>query len=309
MTRGPSVLLTGATGFIGRHLARRLAATGCSVTALQRSPTPVPGVREVLRVTDLSPDAVSQALAGRRFDRLFHLPAYGVRPEDRDVERMFRINVDVTRALVESAARWPVRAAVFAGSGAEYDLSGVSAPVPETHPLETVKLYGASKAAGTLCAVSGACALAVPLAVARLFGVFGPGEAPHRLLPTLVGHLERNERVPLSEGSQQRDMLHVDDAVAALLALARTLEGAPQQAVVNVSSGRPATVRAFAETAAAALGAPMSLLGFGDVAQRPDETACFAGDPSRLTVLTGWQPRLGFEQGIREAVGALRQAA
>jgi len=84
-------------------------------------------------------DAAAQFLAAnarvldrRRFDRLFHLAAYGVRPEDRDVEPMFRINVDVTRALVESAARWPVRAAVFAGSGAEYDLSGATGPVPET---------------------------------------------------------------------------------------------------------------------------------------------------------------------------------
>jgi len=210
---------------------------------------------------------------------------------------------------VEEAARWPARASVFACSGSEYDLSGVRKPVAEAHPLETLRLYGASKAAGTLCALSNARALAAPLAVARLFGVFGPGEAAHRLLPTLVGRLERSERVPLSEGSQQRDALHVDDVVEALLALARTLEDAPQQLVANVGSGKPATVRTFAETVAAALGAPMSLLGFGDVAQRPDEAACFAGDPSRLKALTGWAPRLGFDAGIRQAVSALRQAA
>jgi UDP-glucose 4-epimerase len=309
MRAAPTVLLTGATGFIGRHLARRLAADGWAVTSLQRSSASIPGVREILRGPELAADAVSRALAGRRFDRLFHLAAYGVKPDDRDPEPMFRINVDVTRRLVEEAARWPARASVFAGSGSEYDLSGVTKPVAETHPLETVKLYGASKAAGTLCALSSARAFDAPLAVARLFGVFGPGEAAHRLLPTLVGRLERSERVPLSEGSQQRDALHVDDVVEALLALARTLEDAPQQLVANVGSGKPATVRTFAETVAAALGAPMSLLGFGDVAQRPDEAACFAGDPSRLKALTGWAPRLGFDAGIRQAVSALRQAA
>jgi nucleoside-diphosphate-sugar epimerase len=297
----PTVLLTGSTGFVGRHLAHRLAADGWAVTSLQRSSAPVPGVREILRVPELTADAVSRALAGRRFNRLFHLAAYGVKPDDRDPEPMFRINVDVTRRLVEEAARWPARASVFAGSGSEYDLSGVTKPVAEAHPLEALKL--------TLCALSSARALAAPLAVARLFGVFGPGEAPHRLLPTLVGRLGRSERVPLSDGSQQRDALHVDDAVEALLSLALALEDTPRQVVANVGSGKPATVRAFAETVAAVLGAPRSLLGFGELTRRPDEATCFAGDPSRLRALTGWEPRLDFDTGIRQAVRALRQAA
>src|SRR6266516_2296453 len=101
MTMARSVLVTGGNGFIGRHLVRRLLADGCEVALLQRSPDAVDPRIELLRVDGFSPKLMSDLLAGRHFDWVVHLAAYGVRPEDRDVEEMFRINVDLTRYLIE----------------------------------------------------------------------------------------------------------------------------------------------------------------------------------------------------------------
>tara|TARA_R110002020_G_scaffold15555_18_gene55280 strand:+ start:1327 stop:2283 length:957 start_codon:yes stop_codon:yes gene_type:complete len=301
-----SVLVTGATGFIGRHLCVRLARAGWDVTALQRSESDVDGVRTRIVVPQMSADAVSRALEGRRFDRLFHLAAYGVHPDDRDVSTMMQVNVCLAQRLVAEAATWPVRAVVMAGSGAEYDLRGVDGPVSEDHPLEAFKLYGATKAAGTLASAATARSLGAPLAVARLFGVFGSGEAPHRLLPSLVRDLSAGRRVPLSDGAQVRDVLSVSAVVDALMRLADTLEADQGQHIVNLSSGHPATVRAFAEMTADAIGARRALLGFGDIPRRPDEVACFAGDPARLLALTDWRPYEHLSTAIEEAVAAMQ---
>jgi UDP-glucose 4-epimerase len=302
MTRDRSVLVTGANGFIGRHLVRRLLADGCEVALLQRSPDAVDGRSELLRIEAFSPKLITAALTGRRFDWVLHLAAYGVRPQDRDVEAMFRVNVEATRHLVELAGAWSPRAVVIAGSGSEYDLGNVEEPVLEDQPLESFKLYGASKAAGTLCATAVARARGIPLAVCRLFGPYGPGEPPHRLTSSLVRALRVPNRIPLSQGLQKRDFLFVSDVVEALVKIAWVLEAEPQQVILNVGTGEPISVREFAERVAAAAGVSFERLGFGEKPLRPDETKLFSGNPAKLRAFAGWQPAVPLDEGIRQCL-------
>jgi nucleoside-diphosphate-sugar epimerase len=301
-----SVLLTGTTGFIGRHMAAQLKKAGHHVVSLQRSTETVPGVDEILVVPEFDVDTVSTKLKNRNFDWLVHLAGYGVRPGDRDAERMFRINVGVTHRLVQEACAWPAKAVFIAGSGSEYDTAAADKPVTEDHPLECSRIYGASKAAGSTRALVTASAHDLPLAVGRIFGVFGPGEPPHRLLPTLFHALGRRERVALSAGTQKRDLLYVDDIIAAALQLIDNVEQTRTNVVVNVASGVPVTVRSFVEIACEEFGAPKSLLGFGDVPLRSDETMCFSGDPTRLMRLTGWRPLYDLRSGIRRSLEQFR---
>jgi UDP-glucose 4-epimerase len=303
-----SVLLTGTTGFIGRHMSAQLKARGHRVISLQRSSEVVAGVDEILLLPKFDADGISQTLQNRSFDWLIHLAGYGVRPGDRNFETMFRINVDFTHSLVQVASSWPAKAAFIAGSGSEYDTTRAEKPVSEQHPLECFKIYGASKAAGGLCALASATAYDLPLAVGRIFGVFGPGEPPHRLLPTLLHALGRGERVALSAGTQKRDLLYIDDVISAALDLIETVEHTQAKVVVNIASGVPDTIRSFAEIAAEELGAPKSLLGFGDVPLRPDETMCFSGDPTRLMTLTGWRPQFDPRSGIRRSIAQFRNS-
>jgi nucleoside-diphosphate-sugar epimerase len=103
--------------------------------------------------------------------------------------------------------------------------------------------------------------------VARLFGVYGPGEAPQRLIPGLVSQLVRSEPAKLSDGLQVRDFVHVDDVCEALWALASTpLERLP--ALVNVGTGRGVSVAEVCRSVASVLDADPALLRFGAIERR-----------------------------------------
>ena len=297
--------MTGATGFIGRHMAAYLAKQGCEVVSLQRSSAAVAGVSQTVTLPDLQPQKVAQAFRGRRFDWVVHFAGYGVSPGDRKADEMFFANVELTRSLIQLAPSWHVKAAFVAGTGSEYDTDDATGPVLEDHPLELTKLYGASKAAGTICAHAVAKASGLPLAIGRIFKTYGPGEPSHRLLPALLHRLKQGNRVALSPGLQLRDQLYVEDVVTATEAMLTAVEARKTQVIANVATGKPETVRHFAELVAEELGVSNNLLGFGDIAQRPDDTMCFSGNPQRLISLTGWQPRFDLRSGIRKSIAYL----
>ena len=89
-------------------------------------------------------------------------------------------------------------------------------------------------------------------------------------------------------------------------AAAKRLEVPMDKVVVNIASGSPITIRSFAEMACEEFGAPKSLLGFGDIPLRPDETMYFSGDPTRLMRLTGWRPQFDLRSGIRRSIEQFR---
>jgi nucleoside-diphosphate-sugar epimerase len=193
------------------------------------------------------------------------------------------------------------------GSNAEYRAPLAQVPVAEDAALETAKLYGTSKAAGGLFAGALAADLGVAMRLLRLVNTYGPGEAAHRLLPHLVRHLAAPGPVPLSAGTQVRDFVYVGDAVEALRMAGEHIlsEARAPNAVWNVCSGRGATVRDFALTTAAALGASAARLRFGEQAMRPDEVPWLVCDGTRIAAELGWRPRHDLGQGIAASLKAM----
>lgn len=300
-----SILIAGGTGFIGRRLVAKVLAAGANVTIIHRGRSPLPGECQSVVVPDWTPAHLASALNGAHFDGIFNLAAYGVMPAERDPETMLCINVACAKELLRQAIAMQAKFFIHTGSSAEYRERQGSELFLETDPLETAKLYGASKAAGTQALVDAAQVAGFPLIVARLFGVYGDGEAPHRLLPSLFEKLNRGERVPLSAGLQVRDFLHVDDAAEGLMALALAATASHGRGVVNLCSGEGVSVRDFARHVARAMAVPDTLLGFGDLDLRPDDVMHLAGSTAALKSLCDWRPRLSIEAGIREAVAKL----
>lgn len=299
------VLLTGTTGFVGRRLARRLHADGHDVVAVVRNLSSVVE-GEHLQVAHLTGNALRGALAGRRIDGVVNLAAAGVHPADRDPEALTAINTRFPAELVAVAAECGARAFIQIGSSAEYASLPTSTPIPESFPLESGKLYGATKAAGTLLAQAWGAQLGLPVAVLRLFNVFGPGEAEHRLLPSLVRRLLRSETVSLSVGTQVRDFMHVDEACDAIvLALTALADDSALVGAYNLATGQGVSVREFAMEVGSALRTDADLLKFGALPLRPDDLPFVVGDPAEFGRRFGWFASRTLQGSIVEAVDEL----
>lgn len=298
------VLLTGGAGFIGSNLAHELIRRGYEVVALGRRPCPVDAVRNI-EVAQLDPATLRAAMAEQRFDTVFHLAAAGVHPADRDRSELIRVNAILPAELVAVASESGVASVVLMGSSAEYAAQPAGL-LREGMELESQKIYGASKAAGGVLALATAAECRLPVAVLRAFNVFGPGEAEHRLLPSLVTKLDRGESVNLSAGTQVRDFVYVDDACDGLIAAGTALrEGRMPSGAYNLSTGTGTSVADFARTVARRMEAEESLLRFGALSQRPDDLPTVIGDPSRLESAIGWRANHLLVEGVDAALRRL----
>ncbi len=241
---------------------------------------------------------------------VYHLAAYGVRPGDRDQDELVAVNTVLPGTLVRVAAELAA-GLVMVGSVAEYAAPESGAPLTEESPLETTRLYGASKAAGGLLAMALAETLNVRLRYLRLFNVYGPGEASHRLLPSLLSKLLRGERVALSRGDQVRDFVYVADVVSALTAAGSQVAGKDglTAQIWNVATGLGTSVAGFAREVARATGAPDELLAFGELPLRPDDVAWQVGSCDKICLESGWRAQYTLADGVSEAIAHLDGAA
>jgi nucleoside-diphosphate-sugar epimerase len=296
-----TALVTGASGFIGRALVARLREAGYGVTCLVRESAAAPDGFDLVRLKTFDRDAIRGVFRDRTFDVVFHLAAYGVSPKERDPALMLSVNVELTANLVMAASASNVRAFIYAGSCAEYRTTKAPDRLAEESPLSATHLYGASKAAGGLFGHGIAAGTDLSHIWLRLFGVYGAGEAPHRLLPSLIRDLAQDKPVALSPGRQVRDFLYRDDVVDGFLAAAAAALGG-RRGVYNLCSGNPLTVSEFAIAVAEHLGKSRTLLDFGALPYRPDEDMWLLGNPDKFRELTGFVPRYSIAEGISRAL-------
>jgi nucleoside-diphosphate-sugar epimerase len=311
LKRVRSALVTGATGFIGSALVRRLSSEGLRVFCLVRPASPgvarvrdLPGV-ELLETGTFDCTALSQKLSGIEADVIFNLASAGVAPEDRDPHQLLTGNLGVVVGLIAAISHWRPRRFIQVGSCSEYG------PMPEGHLLtendllSPISVYGAAKACAHIYGAALAGLKNIPFNTVRLFGVFGLGEAAYRLVPYTMTCLQRDVPVDLTGGQQIRDFLHVDDVVAALLLSAESDALVPGCSY-NICSGKGISIREMAESVAELMNKPKSLLRFGARPYRPDETMWIVGDNKRFTSLTGWVPRVTIQEGIHQMISARR---
>ncbi len=254
----PTVLVTGATGFVGRQAVAALERRGLAVHAASS--------------TDdlLHPEARRRVVANAGATHLLHLAwttehgRFWTDPHNVD---WAIASLDLARLF---AATGGTRL-VFGGSCAEYDWTVADAPLDElTSRRRPATLYGTAKlATGDLLEAWGRAA-GVSVARGLLFFLYGPGEQPGRLVPSVISPLLAGERVATSEGTQVRDFIHVEDAGEALAALVLGEVTGP----VNIASGTGHAVAEVASLLAELTGRP-DLLDVGALPLR-------AGDPPRL---------------------------
>jgi nucleoside-diphosphate-sugar epimerase len=298
------VLLTGASGFIGSHVARLLVREGCEVHALVRASTNLWRIHDVrsklqLVTGDLCDPATRDELAERKPESCIHLGWYATpglylrAPENVD---LMAGTLKLAMRLAETGCRR------FVGVGTCFEYDTDAGYLSEDTPLAPAFPYSAAKAGAYLAL---RC-LPGPMAVAwaRLFYLYGPYENEGRLVPSVVRALLAGNSAQCTLGEQIRDYLHVEDVASALWATAKSsLTGA-----VNVGSGKPITVAAVVREIGELLG-KRDLVELGALSSPPGDPPFVCADSRKLRTETSWQPRFDLRMGLKNTVDWWRTAS
>jgi len=294
--------LTGATGFIGSHLARELIERRHQVTALVRPGANLDrlsGCESQLRVIEGSLDDLNHfksALRGQKFDAAIHLAWSGVTAEHRNDFDQLTGNVTRSLELWKLLQSMGCGTWLSVGSQAEYGLHrGI---INENLQPQPVTAYGTAKLAlclltERLCAMAG-----MRFVWMRLFSTYGPGDDDRHMVPSVINSLLQGKRYPLTAGEQLWDFLYIGDVVAAMIS---ALETPSANGVFNVASGKPGRLCDFMKMVRDRID-PSLPLAIGELPYRPDQVMHLEGDISRLRAATNWSPQIDWDEGIRRTI-------
>jgi GDP-4-dehydro-6-deoxy-D-mannose reductase len=310
----PTDLVTGAAGFVGQHLVRRLVHEGRTVVggSLDGLPPPpaVLTAQECGRVQWVELDITSrpqleEVLTRVRPDRIFHLAGQAsVGSSFGDVLGTWEVNATATLQLLVAASGIVPEARVLVVSSSEVygAVPAEEQPIEEDRPLRPVNPYGASKAAAEIAARQHAAACGLHVVIARSFNHTGPGQETRFALPSWAEQLRRmaeegTELPVLRVGNLEakRDLLDVRDVVDAYCLL---LERGRSGEVYNVCSGVAHTLRRVVEWMVEASGTE-ARIEVDPERMRPVDTPLLLGDPSRLRAL-GWEPRIPLTRTVAD---------
>jgi len=290
------VLITGASGFIGRQSVAGLLSRGYEVHAadLKSSAEDLPGVRWHLADL-LAPEAASRLISEVRPSHLLHM-AWITTPGEYWTSPKNLRWVIASLELLQSFADQGGKRVVMAGSCAEYDWK--YGYCSELHtPLMPATLYGACK--NSLHSMLDAFAAQAGLTAAwgRIFLLYGPYEHPNRLVSSVIRSLLKREPANCSHGKQVRDFLHVEDVGDAFAALLDSdVSGA-----LNIASGQPATLRDVVTRIASKLDAG-DLLRLGAVPVSEHEPPLLVADVGRLSNELSWIPKYDLDRGLDQTI-------
>ncbi|MGK7877643.1 MAG: NAD-dependent epimerase/dehydratase family protein [Xenococcaceae cyanobacterium] len=302
------VILTGATGFVGANLARRLLQDGQKIYLLVRpgyNPWRIAGIRADVHLheVELADAAALTGVVGKiQPDWVFHLAVYGAYSSQTNLYQMVQTNIIGTINLLEACLQTGFEAFVNTGSSSEY---GFKERAPsETEWLEPNSHYAVTKASATLFCRYTAQSQGCHLPTLRLYSVYGPFEEPTRLMPTLIRRGLKGELPPLVNPDIARDYVYVEDVIDAYL-LAATQPNQEPGAVYNVGTGVQTSLREVVDVARQVMEITPEPQ-WGSMPNRRWDTNVWVADSGKIQAALGWQPRYTFEQGFRLMVDWFR---
>ena len=299
------VLITGASGFVGSNLTRKLLQEGYEVHILSQPFFNKWRLIDVLSklnnhtVDLLEAEKLKKLIKEIKPEVIFHLAAAGVFGGISSPEKeLIEVNFLGTVNLINACADINYKCFVNTGSSSEY--GSKDKPIKETDICEPVNTYGISKLAALLYGSFIAKTQNQSIIGLRLFSPFGPFDDSQRLISSVIIKALRNEEILLSNPKGVRDFIFVEDVVEAYLKsidLASQFKGE----IFNVGSGREISVSEIVKTICQ-LTNTKSKIKWGQVSPRPWDTVHWQADISKISHCFIWRPEYSLEQGLKKTI-------
>lgn len=306
MLKNSLIAITGANGFIGRHLSLGLLKSGAKLIRIVRS------VGDDIKI-DGTQIAVDLSNASRTFeifsnmqpDYVIHLA--GIKNKDSSGNQILDLydkNSEITLNVIKSSLKLPnLKRFIFLGSCDEYGCA--PCPFNEMQQEMPANMYGISKLAATKLLLGLHTMRQFPAIVLRPSVIYGPGQGNEMFLPALIGSLLSGKDFDMTHGDQYRDYVYVDDVVNAIIKsilAGRQADGS----VVNIGFGASWQIKKIA-TLAANLIHPNAhnYLKFGALPYRPFEPMNYMVNIRRAMELLDWQPSKSLDQGLQKTIDSL----
>jgi len=302
----PQALVTGTSGFVAGHLARRLLADGHEVAGIDVAPprSDLPG--EVRQITlDLRDrDGVRAIVQELRPQLVIHAAAQAsVAVSMREPRIDVETNALATLELAQGAAEAGAQRFVFFSSGGAIYGEPATLPATEQTEMAPLSIYGASKAAAELYLNVVSDQTGLEVSVLRPSNIYGPEQNPHGeagVIAIFSQRMLRGEPVTIfGDGSQTRDYVYVDDVVEAAV---RAASGPPD--VCDISTGVEVSTQRIFDVLAELTGYERPLI-YGD--ERPGDIARSVIDPSKAAKVWDWRPAVVFDEGVARTVEWFRE--
>jgi len=299
--------ITGATGFVGSCLARKLVEIGCEVHILLRERADrwrLRGLEDRLNfhTGDLTKaDALRGIVSEIRPTVVYHLAVHGAYPDQTNADQIILTDIFGTWNLLKACAELDYKVFINTGSSSEYGLKQHA--MRETDSLEPASYYAVAKCGQTLVCQHMARANRRPINTLRLFSVYGPYESPSRLIPAIIRRCLQGRDLDMVSPDTARDFIHVNDVVEAYLQIGQLSLQCGE--TFNIGSGVQSTLHDVVTEVIRATGAKVKV-NWGSMPARIWDTETWLADCSKVRRVLKWVPKIGLAAGIEQTVGWFR---
>jgi dolichol-phosphate mannosyltransferase len=310
MASNDFIVITGATGFVGANLCRTFVSKGARVLAVEGPSEahwrlPAHPLLERVRVDLRSSAEIKKLLTSSEPTAFINCAAYGAYSSQTDVDRIYQVNFEALRNLLEGLTKVrTLKAFVQTGSSSEY---GTNCTAPgEDAPTTPDSHYAVSKVAGTALIRFYATKFALPAWVFRLYSVYGPYEDASRLVPKLLLKAAQGELPPLVNPRISRDFVFVDDVARAVECLFERAGQLPKGDVYNIGTGDCTTLEklvALTRQLFDVAQAPQ----WGSMPDRHWDHPDWYANPAKAKAALGWTAQTSLAEGLKATMRWMKE--
>lgn len=297
-------LITGASGFLGANLVRKLLEKRGEIHLLLRKDSNIWRIKKILsrvnpHIIDYENlDSLSKLVNSIKPNYIFNFAAYGSYPQQDDLLSSVKVNIHFVVSLLEIIKKMDFEIFIHTGSSSEYGFKQTA--MKETDLLSPVSYYAATKAGMSLISLVYAKINHKPITIVRPFSVYGPFEEKTRLVPTVIMKCLKNEPVYLTQGDNKRDFIYTEDFIDGVLQIAQN-PTIGQGKIFNLGTGIQTTIREIVLLIHKLTNSKSPLL-WGTYPERTWDTNSWQADISLVKKVYRWKPNFSLKEGLRETI-------